>query len=651
MEQRTSGQGILTFPLMYFATPSAFDPDALARDARRLEVWYAHHGWFDARFDGWRVVEVRRRRGVASAVVDAVGVVNPGPQSLVSQMRFDGLEGHGLQTVARTIERTSALQTGDPFDLELAWVTRDQAVERLQNNGRAYATVDMKVEARPEELAVDVQYDAKPGIASQFGEVSWDGLEAVPQKVVDRELPFSPGEAYESAALQEAQKNLFELGLFSLVTLAPDLSDPSRSRVPIRARVTESKFRTLRVGAGLQYDAIALSPRVSVSWRDQNLGKTLTRFELDGSFGYVFAVPSSTSAAAAGADLPDNANAIAGTPLFSAYARMNNPFLAGNVLEIAADAGVKSELQSIGLVLFRGEGDVGLVVHPNREIAFDVGFHAEQNRFTGPSVDVVEGFSRGVNDQSYGLFAADLGLTIDWRDDPLSPSRGTYSSLDIRQAFGSFQFTRVNGEWRGYLPLRVGRTGFPFVWANRLRGRLVQAWGDSEIPYVERAFMGGSTSLRGFRLNSVGPYKCKCTYDGDVVTRSYLANGGTFGLEAASELRYDWKHGITFSAFGEVGLLADGWDQVVPTAIRWGGGVGARYQSPVGPIRLDIGLRPSYPEDLNPTRTFGCDAADILPRAADLLRQSEAFRGEIVGGAKNNPPIAINVFLAIGEAI
>lgn len=640
MEQQTSGRGSLTFPLMYFATPVALDPAALGRDARRLEVWYAHHGWFDARFDGWRLLEIRRGRPGVSGVYDAIGRVTPGPRSTVRSLQLEGFEARGLQTVARTVLRTAALAEGDPFDLDLARVTSAQATETLQNHGRAYAHVDFAVDAHPAEQVVDVRYVASPGIDAEFGPITWEGLEAVPQEIVERAIRMRPGDQYRISELQRAQKNLFDLGLFSLVTLAPDLSDPSKVQVPVTARVTETRFRTVRAGAGLQYDAIALSPRVSASWTDQNLLGSLTRLELDTSFGYVFSVPSLS-----------NADQVVGSPLFSAATRVSNPFLLGNKLEVAADLGVKQELQSLSLVTRRAEGNAGVVLHPDRDIAIDLGVHGELTAFEGESVDVVEGFANGATTQSYSLFAVDLGLNVDWRDDPINPKRGTYGSLDVRQAFGSFTFTRIAGDWRGYFPMKLGRTGFPFVWANRVRGRLVQPWGDSEIPYVERAFMGGSTSLRGFRLNGVGPYLCKCDYaeDDTLETRSYLPTGGTFGLEAASEVRYDWRSGISFSVFAEAGLLADGWQGVQPSAVRVGGGLGARYQSPIGPIRFDIGLRPSYPEDLAPSRVFGCEGGDVLPRAADLLRQGAEMRAGLNAG--NNPPIAVNIFLAIGEAI
>src|SRR5690606_39009132 len=56
MEQKNSATLVRVFPMMYWVEPVAFEPDALDRDAWRIEVWYAHHGWFDARFLGWEVV-------------------------------------------------------------------------------------------------------------------------------------------------------------------------------------------------------------------------------------------------------------------------------------------------------------------------------------------------------------------------------------------------------------------------------------------------------------------------------------------------------------------------------------------------------------------------------------------------------------------
>jgi hypothetical protein len=158
-------------------------------------------------------------------------------------------------------------------------------------------------------------------------------------------------------------------------------------------------------------------------------------------------------------------------------------------------------------------------------------------------------------------------------------------------------------------------------------------------------------------VQQVGAYDTVCTYRGadpftnvpgagEDLTRRYLPQGGTVSVLASGEARVDWAYGVSFAPFVDAGLLAPDLGSVGLDDVRFGVGVGARYKSLVGPIRLDVSLRPLYPEDGGPNSVSGCRAADAIPRAFDLLGVSLNQRYL----DKRGFPLALNVMIAIGEA-
>ncbi len=142
---------------------------------------------------------------------------------------------------------------------------------------------------------------------------------------------------------------------------------------------------------------------------------------------------------------------------------------------------------------------------------------------------------------------------------------------------------------------------------------------------------------------------CVCQTNDERVTRYYFPKGGRILAGLTSELRYDWAYGISFAAFGDAAVLLDSWDELRPDAIRVGAGIGGRYHSIVGPIRLDFALRPLYPEDEQPRNYYDCESsADEIPRAGDLFSGKAAARKT---NFDTRLPLALNVYITFGEAL
>ncbi len=665
MGQKQTGFGTVMWPFIYTVDPETLDIDELSRDAWRLEVWYAHHGWFDARVRGWELQRMRRVTEARAGVIDIYGHVDPGPPSIVRTLTIDGLDAN-LRVLGNAVLRNAPIREGDQFDLELIEDTRKLLTDKMHNLSRAYAKVTVDIDVDANERAVDVVLHVDAGIAASYGEIVIDGNEVIPDLFVEQNLSIEQGDAYSLDRLKESQRRLFEMGTFSIVTVQPDLSDPTAKEVPITVRVTESKFRSLRVGAGLDYDGFLVAPRVSMRLRHVNLFHQLVQAEIGGRAGLAYDV------------------SVGETPTSIPTWGVNTTFTYPRIAQQRVALELKGEVEQnvySGLWAYRRpEAQLHAVWKVNDQIQIRGGPHVEQYAFLTDfgsiqdterqqaaqarlfGIEASEGFQ-------YQLTALDQFVTWDWRNDPVRTTRGSYYQLHLREALPltpqGYSFLRVNGEARRFVPIRLrraGRTGFPVVLVGKLHGEMIQPFNQSLVPLPERAFLGGANSIRGFRQNQVGPYETLCTRDqvsrggglfglfgepetSTQVTLYHLPTGGNVAAETSAELRYDWVYGVVLATFADVGVLAPSWGELGTDDLRYSGGVGMRYDTLIGPLRLDLSFRPRFPEDEGPTLERLCREGEAEPRRSDFFDNFSGLRGD------GHPSFGMVFFFTIGESI
>jgi outer membrane protein assembly factor BamA len=182
--------------------------------------------------------------------------------------------------------------------------------------------------------------------------------------------------------------------------------------------------------------------------------------------------------------------------------------------------------------------------------------------------------------ESKGLLSGlSTGLTWNTADNPFNPTSGWTLSFAAEQVGGflggRFDFFKLAGEARGYYPLREKT-----VLASRLKIGFAEPFnGSKEVPLFERLYAGGSDSVRGYERRRLGP-----------LSAADDPFGGRSLVEGSIELRQQFTEkigGAVFIDFGQVSLRS--FDPPVDD-LRFAAGFGARYASPVGPLRFDIGF-------------------------------------------------------------
>jgi outer membrane translocation and assembly module TamA len=191
-------------------------------------------------------------------------------------------------------------------------------------------------------------------------------------------------------------------------------------------------------------------------------------------------------------------------------------------------------------------------------------------------------------------------VIVDRRDDPLNPTRGAFTTTTLQVAnaiFGSeLNFATLFNQSSLYFPLRGGAlaTSYRFGW-NYAYGRTAElAPGQTQqLPATERYFAGGSTTLRGFGLDEARPSSKRGLEGGNVMTIGNIEY--RFPIRApipgvGAALFYD-----TGNVFPYISTIR--FNEFTHTA-----GFGLRYQTPVGPARLDFGfnLKPALLPDGTP---------------------------------------------------
>jgi len=188
-------------------------------------------------------------------------------------------------------------------------------------------------------------------------------------------------------------------------------------------------------------------------------------------------------------------------------------------------------------------------------------------------------------DDSGRVLISSLNPAVLWdlRDDPFNPTRGSVHGVNIKEASKLFRseaaFTRVTVQSTWFIP-PAERT------VIALSGRAGMGWphrDTPEIPIHERFYLGGGTTVRGYTQDTIGPHAPDAA-------GNPIPTGGSSMLQLNAELRISSASGVGVVFFTDAGNVWE--DQAIRLSdLRSSYGTGLRYQTPVGPLRIDYGQK------------------------------------------------------------
>jgi outer membrane protein assembly complex protein YaeT len=521
-------------PTTWFRKRPRFSQKLLEADVNRIEELYRAEGYYSTHIES----------DVAGADSDQVAItikIDEGPQTVVRQVALN-VRGDRPELWQERLAPLVLLVPGQPFRAEAYQRTKATLADRLLNEGYPRAEVSGEVIVVRSLQQALVNLYVVTGPLGYFGETSVSGLEVYEEKYVRRELAYKPGELFEQRKLEESQRRVYSLGLFNTVLFRPLATQLEDARVPIEAEVTERKRYTTRIGVGYGSED---EFRFQASW-------TLRRF------------------------LGDLRLLTLSAKYSSLLAGLQAGFIQPYFIDRKSNLFDNLELRRDTLEAFTTESlNNRLIVDRTltRYLTVYGGHRLELTRLS--NVTRAEAIPETTPTDSL-ISAAELGATRDTTTDPYYPNSGSQLIFAYEQAtaglLSDLQYLRGVAEGRLYRQLAP-----QVVLALRLRLGIVLPTEDTpEVPIFKRFFTGGTNSVRGYGFQQLGAR--------DAAGRPL---GGVSLTEGNIELRFPiWGKffGVTFVDYGKVSL--DEFDYS-PRGLRFTAGLGARYRTLIGPIRVD----------------------------------------------------------------
>ncbi len=597
------------------------DEALLARDLERVERFYRARGYYEAKVTGARVIWTGEH-SVRIEIVVSEGTpvaIEAGPDG-GRAVQVSGLESIGEPgLVAKII--AACPQSGERLDEETYERAKATIRKLLADHGYAFVRVTGRVDVERARHAAQIRLDVAAGPRAVLGPISIVGLTSISEDKVRQTLLIAPGETYSAASLEDARRALVNLGVFSTVALDADTHHPETGQVPVRFTVHEAAPRTIRLGGGARLDAIELSGNLTASWEHRNFLGGLRHFTLEARPGLVL-FPTRM------ADFPNLAAPNRALFQGALEARLAQPsFLEGRTKGFASaaleiqpllDADTPENAVLIGFLelatragLERAFFDHQLFITTTLNWLAELPLDYRQLTLGQQSPPA----QASAVERLYMLYP-DLTARLDLRDDPLDPKHGLLLANSLQVALpvlgNSVGDLRITPELRFYatksrltLAIRAA-TGllFPRNYARDTSTNPLPTV-DQQILLFRGLFSGGPFSNRGYAYQGVNPRQpvllsndpgvpCSGQTPGsDTDPRCLRPLGGLTSWELSAELRFP----LTFlSPLGAVAFVDASDVELGRARYRIGNphlapGLGLRYPTPIGPVRLDLGFR------------------------------------------------------------
>ncbi len=626
----------------------------VAADVAALQAVYQNNGFSKARITPEvgpvELAQPGAKSGVAmrqeSAPLTMVYHIEEGQQQRVGTVKLEGNEHVEAEKLTALMNTVSG-QLLSPRNLA---GDRDALVTDYMSRGFDEARVELEENNEGgDQGTVDVVFHITEGKQMFVRKVLVTGLHYTRPDTITRAITLHPGDPLDQSALQETQRNLYEFALFNEINAAVQNPNGGETYKTILLQTQEARRWTLTYGAGFEAQTgtpknnckgyiatgvscspggrTGVSPRVLLAVTRNNLFGREQSASVQGTYGL----------------LEQKVNLIFQNPHFHGNRNFGLSFTGGYANSQDVTTYVASKLDA-GLRLTENFKNPGSFLSRANTFVYEYDF-----RRVKVAEDSLQVFPTEIPLLATAVRVGGPGFTWlrDTRDSPIDAHRGTYTSFQEFLSAAPFgaeaQFNRIDLSSSSFYGFDKNR----FVLARNTRYGQERAFGDSSsklLPLPERLYAGGANSLRGFSINAAGPR--------DPDTGFPVGGAGT--LVNSTELRLPpptlpyFGNTVSFVLFHDMGNVftnaGDAWVSALrvrqpdrdvckiltpatqtptgpiepdPTGpntstgrqgqcnynyFSHAPGVGMRYHTPVGPIRLDFSYNlnpPIFPVNIN----------------------------------------------------
>ncbi len=480
--------------------------------------------------------------------------VDPGPRYTLVSYEISYVESPAPPEAERPGLQEIAVSIGMPARAPEIVAAEQSLVSRLQERGYPFASVaERKTLVNHDERAMTVQLSVDAGPAATLGPLMFSGQQRVAEPYLRRVAGWRPGVPYDRRILRETQRRLSATGLFSSVTVETAPAPDADGALPVTVTVVERAHRSIGAAASISTD---IGPGGEIFWEHRNLlGENET-----------------LRASATGSLIEQSGALNFRKP---AFLEREQDFLAE--LTGGFEDNDAFERQAV-------EGLVAL------ERPFLENWRISGGVSAGYEI-VDENADSNTGERQFTLFGLPLTATRDTTDDPLDPASGTrlQTSLTPATGVGDDSLLFVTGVVGGSAYYAVDEDQ-RFVLAARARAGTILGEDTEILPADRRFYAGGGGSIRGYEFQLVGPLDD----DEDPL-------GGTSLVELGFETRVRVSEDIGIVPFLDGGTVFDDpWFNSGET-LRWAAGLGVRYFTGFGPLRLDVAFPLNGRDDVDET--------------------------------------------------
>jgi outer membrane protein insertion porin family len=535
--------------------PFLFNRELVNKDMERLTRIYQSEGFLNVKTK-LQPLKVNDKKQVVKIDIE----VEEGDPVLVGHVSVEMKEtadSFNIDSLSKRVFRKMELTEGRRFrDVSLAH-DMQLVKDAFRDMGHAYVEVSYGLQLKPDSFKTGISYFVSPGPVSYFGETSISGNKHVSETFIRKQIQYEENELYNKSLLNETRRVLYQLQLFRIVSVLPQTDAGTRkSPIPVKIYIEE---------------APRLSTRFGVGYGTEDKFRTFLDLNYLGFLGSARRInlylkhsalePYSISLRWIQPRFFDKNSSIA-----------INPFLIRN-----KEPGY--DTRTFGL-------NVPVNYRFNNRLNSTLTYYLEDVEQT-----IEEGDMEFPDMESekfpYNKSGILLGTVFNNSSPQFTPEKGVNLALGFKlngHLFGgSFNYTKFWGDFRTYH--EIGNMVLAF---RAMAGGINSTDSSQFIPVEDRFYSGGSNSVRGWNRSELGPKR-----------ESGTPLGGKSIVESSVEIRYPlfWRlSGVTFLDAGNV------WEQSYQYQLgklAYAAGAGLRMETPIGPIRLDLGF-PIWNEKKSP---------------------------------------------------
>lgn len=626
-----------------------FNRFVLERDLQRIERFYRSRGYYEARARAAHVY----RNGTKVKVEIVVEEGPPVLLGRVDVHGLEHLPPN-LRKQARNAV-LAEMPLSEPLEEERLDLAAKALARMLGDNGYAQATVHKAADVNLPKRVAAAGFWVEAGEPAELGEITLEGLQDLPEVKVRRALALEPGDTYSQSELDESKRALLDLGVFASVEIEPqvDKATPGpngKPRVPILVKLEKAKLRAIRVGGGALVDSLKSDVHLTFGWENQSFLGGMRKLQFEVQPGVVLYPTRFPTFEAPTKLLPQGRFRTEFRQPGFITGRTNGVVKGQVAAYPVLQPGQRGDdVPIIGYIDNRASVGLERTYHRlysylSQNVQVNVPFY-----YYAPNVVDADGNTKSARDPAlkpvWVSFPA-ITSTFDLRDDPIHPHKGVFlgNELEVAGVGGDARDIKIQPEARGYIPISKkvtlasrasigllfaqnygqtvesnamtgapeGATAGATDGAQDLRNKWVK---DIQIMFMRGLFAGGSGSNRGYAPRQIGPHGAVPFYNygqsraGTMTTgidNTYCVNqpldnkdiravcdlplGGFTLWEASLELRFPLVGDLNGVVFGDTADVS-----ARRVDFRWrphlSVGFGFRYDTPVGPIRFDLGYR------------------------------------------------------------